>query len=341
MNISSLELSLLRKYVSGTLDEKETADLNAFLAAHPEYNEVLEGLTLADLEKIEEVSAHSSARVQHKVTGKKWKGYGWVAAAVGVLILGSVWYQSGKEHDFTNTALAENDSTDAQQDLVAIDTSTVTPALYHKEITQDTFYYINTDEVVPELAIEYIEENEKDKEQPTEIKEKNLANQEVITQADTLPQSVTFVPKPDQPKKHSFEFVASLDYRQSVEVESNYASAYKVGQTKSFAGPIGGYEYDPKGMPQYGSSEEDFYQYIEQALQADTLLRKISKPMEAKVSFEVDHKGRVENVSVVKCNHKQLCLKLSDIFEQFPDWQPADFKGKKGSVHYVIQVIYE
>lgn len=345
-NISSYDLSLLRKYVSKNLNDEETYLFGAFLRKHPEYKEIIEGLTLADLEKIEQVSLLSNSKVQRQVNGGRLKLVGLAAAAITMLIVGSVWYQQGKGFDYENnpSAISEVDSANSGQELLAYDTSKVSPQFDKEDMVTDTFYYVNRDELTPELAIEFIEEKmPEDVKQVVNESKGNIVENEKLTEKDTLPQSVTMLAnEPAEEKKSvSFEFVASLDYRQSVAVEDNVAGAYKVGNTKSFAGAIGGYEYDPEGMPHYGKSEDEFYQYLEKQLNADTLLTKIFKKMEAKVSFEVDNKGRVENVNVVKCNHKQLCLKLTEIFENFPDWQPADFKGKKGSVHYVIQVNYE
>lgn len=335
-NISSLDLSLLRKYISKTLSKEESAQLQVFLSKHPEYNELFQDLTLADLQKIEQVSKSAKLAVQQQMNAGKKKGYAWMAAAVAVLVAASVWYQIDKAGSLNNDDMANEEQ--SQPELIALDSSVISPASYQKEFLVDTFYYVNTDEDIPEIAIEYIEENLE------EVPVYHELAKDPIVHADTsiAPDAVeTNQITGKETNEVLFAFDASLDYRQSVAVESDYASAYKVGQTKSFAGPIGGYEYDPNGMPIYGSSEEEFYTYLEEQLSADTLLMKIEKKMEAKVSFEVDHKGNVEKVNVVKCNHKQLCLKLTEIFEQFPAWQPADFKGKKGSVHYVIQVNYE
>lgn len=339
-NISSFDLSLLRKYVTETMSRKEEEQFSVFLKKYPEYKELLDTLTLADLEKIESVNASSLSAVKNKVTRVKRKAMLMVAAAVIILITLSIVFDL-KEVDEDKEWAQSDEVQKEQKDLVALDTSVVTPLSYQKEIIRDTFYYVNTDEATPEVAIEYIEEKEemKDwKETPDPV--------QPLTHADSLPQSVTMLAEdhevnPSEENEKSFAFTTSLDYRQSLAVEDNVAGAYKVGQTKSFAGPIGGYEYDPNGMPYFGEEEGALYDYIEQQLREDKLLTKIQKSMEAKVSFEVDNKGHVENVNVVKCNHKQLCLKLTEIFEQMPDWYPADFKGKKGSVHYVIQVSYK
>lgn len=337
-NISSIDISLLRKFVTDTLSSEESKQLSAFLVANPEYKEVLEGLTLEDIEKIAAVSKASVAKVQ-QVSGQKWKGYGWAAAMVGVLIAGSIWYQNGST-SANNTQVAESsDDTSAQQDLIALDTSSNEPMIEDVAYVADTFYYVNTDESVPEVTVEYVIDNQEDQ----ELAFKNPVEVPVI-ETDSTPEKEEIHEEKVAPiieEEIAFTFNASLDYRQSVAVESNYAAAYKVGQTKSFAGPIGGYEYSPEGMPYFGDKEEDFYTFLEQELSADTLLTKIHKTMEARVSFEVDHKGNIEKVSVVKCNHKQLCMKLAEIFENVPKWEPSEHKGKKGSAHYVIQVIYE
>lgn len=339
-NISSFDLPLLRKYVTKTLSLQEEERFNIFLKDHPEYKELLDTLTLTDLEKIESVNTSSLSVVKNKVNRVKRRAILMVAAAVVVLITLSIVFDL-KEVDNGKEWAQSDEVQNEQNDLLALDTSVVTPESYQKEIIKDTFYYVNTDEATPEVAIEYIEEKE-------EMKEWKETPDPVqpLTHADSLPQSVTMLAedhevKSSEENEKSFAFTASLDYRQSLAVEDNVAGAYKVGQTKSFAGPIGGYEYNPNGMPYFGEKEGALYDYIEQQLKEDKLLTKIQKSMEAKVSFEVDNKGHVENVNVVKCNHKQLCLKLTEIFEQMPDWYPADFKGKKGSVHYVIQVSYK
>lgn len=317
------------------MNDEETYLFNAFLRNNPEYQEIVEDLTLADLDKIELVNNASLAAIKAKANAKKRKAIIWAAAAVvGLIVISQVFnlVDSGESKFETVKTVEQHDPSE----LIALDTSVVTPDSYQKEIVKDTFYYVNTDEAVPELAIEYIEEKHE------EIKVEQSVQQ--FNKEDSLPQSVTMIAHNNTVKENvdeSFSFIASLDYRQSIAVEDNVAGAYKVGQTKSFAGPIGGYEYDPEGMPNFGENEGDFYAYIESQLSADTLLSKIPKRMEAKVSFEVDNKGKVGNVNVVKCNHKQLCMKLTEIFQHMPDWQPADFKGKKGSVHYVIQVNYE
>lgn len=332
--ISSFDLSLLRKYVSRTLSDEETYHIGVFLKKNPEYSELLKELTLADLDRIEKVNSHANRTVVSKLN----KGRGRVVylgiAAVAVIVLGVIIFNS-KEAKEDEWSAKQNVNDADRMEIIALDTSAVTPQDYQKVFVADTFYYVNTDEVIPEVAIEFIEDKIED--------QKIIQPVHQLTKEDSLPQSVTMIANHSENSNvdKSMAFAAELDYRQSVSVESDFAQAYKVGQTKSFAGEIGGYAYDPKGMPHYGVSESDFYSYLEDQLNADTLLTKINKKMEAKVSFEVNSKGKVENVSVVKCNHKQLCMRLTEIFEDFPDWQPADFKGKKGSVHYVIQVNYK
>ena len=93
-------------------------------------------------------------------------------------------------------------------------------------------------------------------------------------------------------------------------------------------------------MPYFGKKEDDFYKYLQNQLDGDNTLLGIEKKMKARVSFEVNNKGKVSNVQIINCNHKQLCMSLSTIFDNIPDWNPAENKGKKGRVHYVIEVVY-
>lgn len=331
-NISSYDLSLLRKFVTKTLNNQENDLFNTFLESNPEYKEIL---TLTDLEKIEMVSTKSVSIVNKKINGVIRKVMYVVLAAAAVLVVIGLLFNPPETVQGKDVAVQEDSNHSEHSELVALDSSVVSSESYHKEISVDTFYYVNTDDVQPEVAIEYIEENKKEQIKPIA--------KVILAEADSVDTEKIKVVDKDVPfkKEKTFGFIAELDYRQSVAVESYYAQAYKVGQTKSFAGEIGGYEFNPEGMPQFGDDESAFYNFLEKELSTDTLLTKINKKMEAKVSFEVNHKGKVEHVSVVKCNHKQLCMKLTDIFENIPDWQPADFKGKKGSVHYVIQVNYE
>lgn len=336
-NISSYDISLLRKYVSKHLNDEEAYLFNAFLKRHPEYKEIVEGLTLADLAKIESVSNASVSKVRNLVNSGQRKMILWSAIAVLAII---VFYQV---IDWPNAGKSEYEISDTVKqkeapELISLDTSLITQDLYQKGVEKDTFYYVNTEEDIPVVAIEYIEEKN------IIVQDEQKLHQ--YGNDDSLPQSnekikIDQLDLAENEVKELFVFSTSLAYRQSIAVEDNVAGAYKVGNTKSFAGPIGGYEYDPSGMPFFGENEEDLYDYINGQLSSDTLLTAISKKMEAKVSFEVDNKGIIKEVNVVKCNHKQLCLRLTEVIEQMPNWNPSELKGKKGSVHYVIEVTFE
>lgn len=235
--ITSFELSLLRKYVTDSLSSSEEQAFDFFLQRNPEFKDLLDELTLADLDKIEQISYNSLKRVQKGLNGSKWVKLGGATAVITVLIVGSVWFQYHQRNNFNDTAQQEENVANTQQDMVAIDTSIVTPETYHKEVVMDTFYYVNRDEETPELAIEYIEEKPEEK---IEIGQKNkkekdksdIAEQNTFTKEDSLPQSVTMIDnsKINVDKEDDFDFTVSLDYRQSIAVESGYASAYKVGQ---------------------------------------------------------------------------------------------------------------
>lgn len=332
--ISTLSINLIRKLISNTLSKEEQNEVDLFLVNNPEYKELFAGMNLADLQKLERVNNAAEHVIQKRENTGYTRLFFGIAGVMLILLIGSVWYQfSNLEQGFDDQNNLATDTNLLEQDVAFSQENDKTIIL--KETVVDTFYYLNKDEKEPHLKIESIEPSKPKLAFVEESKSKQLATDSI--------QKITSDKKEvilQQPKKVK-EFIAVLDYRQSLAVESDYANAYKVGQTKSFAGEIGGYEFDPSGMPHFGESDQALYDYVVAELKMDTLLNSIHKFMEAKVSFEVSAKGHVENVNVVKCNHKQLCMKLTEIFESFPTWYPAENKGKKGSVHYVIQVSYE
>jgi hypothetical protein len=328
-DISSLGLGLIRKYVTKTLLTGEKTKVDKFIEEHPDLKSSLDEMTLADLKDLEAISTNVINKLPKKKTAFP---YGSVAAILIVLI-GTLWYfnsQSGSNAKDGPMAEEKQEKVIPVSDSSEVKTIPVTSEvdLANKTVEVDTFYTVKKKGKNFEFDIEstnqtvaIIEESK-----PPVI---NIENKEEI-EKDKLNPIV---------EKH-FKFKTNLEYRQSVAVESDFASAHKVGNTSAYAGAIAGYEYDAEGMPFYGESDDEFYKFIESQLASDKTLEGITKKMQARVSFEVNNKGKVNDVKIINCNHKQLCMSLSDIFENIPDWYPGTIKGKKGRAHYVIEVLY-
>ena len=137
-------------------------------------------------------------------------------------------------------------------------------------------------------------------------------------------------------------FITSIEYRQTAHVEDNFYSQSKtMGKTSSYASPINGYSYEIEGMPIFKGSDEALLSYINSELSSDELINGIRRTMKASLSFVVTNKGKIKDVLVQNCNHRQFGMSLMQIMENMPDWSPSNFKGKKGKVHYVLKIVFE
>jgi hypothetical protein len=304
--------------------------VDAFLLENPEMKDLLEGMSLYDVAQVDEISKNVRRRITER---RNYWLQGAVAAIIIVLISSVIWYNTNNNTEIVETSVPAEEP--AKKDVPLI----VEPINEEVQIAEaimelDTFYTVEKKGKEVKLNVEstsLIVTNFHEKET---IQDNNSVQNNIKEPADKI------ISKPIQENKKSFNFIVSLDYRQSVEVESAFASGNKVGATNAFAGPVAGYAYNDEGMPYFGQSDEDFYDFLQEKLENDSTLDGISKKMQARVSFEVNNKGKVTDVRIMNCNHKQLCLSLSTLFENIPDWNPAENKGKKGRVHYVIQVQY-
>ena len=102
-----------------------------------------------------------------------------------------------------------------------------------------------------------------------------------------------------------------------------------------------GYSYEIEGMPNFNGGDAELLSYIDNELSSDELINGKRRKMKASLSFVVTNKGKIKDVLVQNCNHKQFGMSLMQIMENMPDWNPSDFKGKKGKAHYVLKIVFE
>ena len=323
----------MRKYATKTLSKREKVEVDVFLSENPEMKETLENMSLYEVAQVDQITKNVSKKLFSK---NNYIAYASMIAGVAILIGGLIYYQNSTP----NTVESKNEIADNTQkvyDSVVVEKANEVALTELTTIVEvDTLYSVEKKGKNIQLNMESTEQN-------TVIVEKKNKTDLAIEVEDKNEEApnelVVNKNKAVNPEKQ-YEFIISLDYRQSIDVEDAFASGNKVGSTNAYAGQIAGYEYSDDGMPYFGEKENDFYQYLQKQLKADHTLQGIEKKMKARVSFEVNNKGRVTDVHIINCNHKQLCMSLSEIFDNIPDWYPAENKGKKGKVHYVIEVVY-
>lgn len=319
----------MRKYVSQTLSASEQSKVDDFLAIHPEMKNALDGMTLNDLNDVANISSNVNAKTKVNQSSRLIS-YAGIAALILVLI-GTVWFASLQNKENAEVIVVQEDNGPKKLADTIHKQSKPEEKLAVVEIVEevDTFYTVEKKGDSFKFDVESTAK-------VNAIVEENHTKDVKVNQVVEVNEKM---PKPEIVEKN-FNYSVSLEYRQSVEVESNFANAHKVGGTMSYAGPIAGYQYEESGMPIFKTGDEVFYHYLESELSKDPSLEGIAKKMQARVSFEVNNKGKVNDVKIINCNHKQLCMSLSNIFETIPDWNPSEHKGKKGRVHYVIEVVY-
>ena len=72
-----------------------------------------------------------------------------------------------------------------------------------------------------------------------------------------------------------------------------------------------------------------------------SMVQVLQEKMKSNVSFVANSKGKVKDAFVQKFNHRLFAISVMEIIENIPDFNPADFKGKKGDVHYVLKFVFE
>ncbi len=335
-HIDNVSLKELKGYVAGTLHTSERERVQRFLEQHPEMEEVVKELTLADLGVVSNITSNVNSRIDQAVGGKKSVPYGWIAVAA-VLAVGVTIFVSNSSEETQqmveenvqpekNILVPEDTAVEEQESIVFTDDDT----LYNFELKGNN---IHIEEKVREEVYftEKVKANEPD-DLIVEVKD-TVVNEEPLPKEDN-----GF--KPIQPREKVFS--TSIAYRQSAEVEDEFYSQSKtMGKTTAYAAPIKGYVYEEEGMPYFGSSDEDLMSFIQNRLDEDELLEGINRKMKANLSFMVTSKGKIKDVLIQNCNHRQLGLSLANIMEQMPDWNPAEKKGKKGKVHYVLTITYK
>jgi len=329
-HIDNISEKVWNAYFSGVILTSDKERVETFLKQYPEFEEEFKAVSAGDVASIKKITKNINARVESQTKSKKspvlWMG----AVATVVIIVVVVLYNQNS----VSNQIADND---IKEEIVAPVDSTekhvVNPDLLSDQTIDDTMFFFERkggDIEVEELVVEV----------------KHVVLPEVIL--PVIESDSGFVADKDdekvevQKEVYKKSFTTSVDYRQTVHVEDNFYSQSKtMGKTTSYASPIKGYSYEIEGMPNYKGSDEELLLYINDRLESDELLSGIRRKMRANLSFVVTNKGKIKDVLVQNCNHKQFGMSLMQIMENMPDWSPSEFKGKKGKVHYVLKIVFQ
>lgn len=334
-HIDTISAKMWEAYFSGVILTSEKEKVEAFLQQYPEFLEEFNGVTPDDVASVKRITKNVNAKVADK-TGKKKIPYVWWGVAATVVIVGTfiVNYQNSSEGGL----VVSNDK--VEQDSVLVDEIIENQVVVFEEAQKDDTIFsfemkankLQIVELPPSPAPScggVIEEKSLDVVFP-DVESDNIVQEE--------PEEDVVIPNVVYEKS----FASEVDYIQSVHIEENFYSQSKtVGKTTSYASPIKGHSYENEGMPSFKGGEEELLSYINNELKSDELLDGIRKKMKANLSFIVTNKGKVKDVLVQNCNHRQLGLSLMKVMENMPDWSPSEFKGKKGKVHYVLKIVFE
>jgi len=330
-HIDNISEKVWNAYFSGVILTSEKERVEAFLKQFPEFEEEFRSVSAADAISISEVTKNVNARISAKYGVKKspvlWVG---IVATIAVVVIVVLTKNNITVNEISNNNEKENavtiiDSTEKQiadSDKVNVE-----------ESIDDTIFFFErkgNDIEVEELVVEV-----KDVIYPEYVAPEVESDTGMILDKEDEKIQI-------QKTVYQKSFTTSIDYRQTVHVEDNFYSQSKtMGKTSSYASPIKGYTYEMEGMPAFKGGDKGLVAYIENGLSQDELLKGKSRKMKASLSFVITNKGKIKDVLVQNCNHKQFGMSLMQIMESMPDWDPSEFKGKKGKAHYVLKIVFE
>ena len=330
-HIDNISEKAWKAYFSGVMLTSEKERVEAFIKQYPEFEEEFNTISSADVKSISKITNRINSRIAANYSTKKspvlWIGMVATIAIIAIVV-------------FNNQNKAVNDVANGnakEESIVAVDSTerqvAITDQINAEELIDDTMFFFErkgADIEVEELlvAVENVVS-------PEDLDQENERDSVIIL--DKQEEKIE-IQKPVYQKR----FITSIEYRQTAHVEDNFYSQSKtMGKTSSYASPINGYSYEIEGMPIFKESDEALLSYINSELSSDELINGIRRKMKASLSFVVTNKGKIKDVLVQNCNHRQFGMSLMQIMENMPDWNPSDFKGKKGKVHYVLKIVFE
>jgi hypothetical protein len=330
-HIDNISEKVWKAYFSGVILTSEKERVEAFLKQYPEFEEEFNTISSADVKSISKITNRINSRIVAKYSTKKSPVL-WIGMVATIAIIAIVLFNN---QDKAVNEVANGNA--KEESIVAVDSTetqvAITDQINAEELIDDTIFFFErkgSDIEVEELLV--VVENINTLE---DIGQENERDSVIILDK---PEELNEIQKPVYQKR----FITSIDYRQTAHVEDNFYSQSKtMGKTSSYASPINGYSYEMEGMPNFNGSDEALLSYINSELSSDELINGIRRTMKASLSFVVTNKGKIKDVLVQNCNHRQFGMSIMQIMENMPDWSSSDFKGKKGKVHYVLKIVFE
>ena len=334
-HIDNISEKVWNAYFSGFILTSEKERVEAFLGQYPEYEEEFNTISSSDAVSINKITKNVNSKIESKYSKRKypvlWLG---VVASIAVITL----FVFNSQRNLESKVLSNNSN--MQQEVVLVDSVAEQNSVIENEAENDTLFsfemksnQLQVVELPPVAPVIYGAVVMKDS---LHIDYNEVKVYKAIVQDDMDEEVIV----PNEIIKKSF--VSNIAYRQTVHVEGNFYSPSKTTvKTSSYASPIKGYSYEREGMPNFNGSDEALLSYINSELSSDELINGIRRKMKASLSFVVTNKGKIKDVLVQNCNHRQFGMSLMELMENMPDWSPSDFKGKKGKAHYVLKIVFE
>jgi hypothetical protein len=334
-HIDNISEKVWNAYFSGFILTSEKERVEAFLGQYPEYEEEFNTISSSDAVSINKITKNVNSKIESKYSKRKypvlWLG---VVASIAVITL----FVFNSQRNLESKVLSNNSN--MQQEVVLVDSVAEQNSVIENEAENDTLFSFemksNQLQVVELPPVASVISGAVAMKDIRDVDDNDMKVYEVIIQDDMNEEIIV----PYEVNKKSF--VSNIAYRQTVHVEDNFHSPSKTaGKTSSYASPVIGYSYESEGMPNFNGSDEALLSYINSELSSDELINGIRRKMKASLSFVVTNKGKIKDVLVQNCNHRQFGMSLMELMENMPDWSPSDFKGKKGKAHYVLKIVFE
>lgn len=326
--IDNISREDLHRYFNGEMSGSEKERVKLFLLQYSALYKDFEEFSVTEIERILAISERVNAKVDNRIKKKLSFGVLALAAASILVLVGIFYFFDNRPAEIEEFAMYPK----RQMKTSTIQDSVLLEAKLDKEEEDDTIF--SFDKKGGKLEIESKVQ-----------KDVNTMNDIERSIKKPLSDNITEITIKELEKQllndseiRIKSFISSIQYKQSVEIEEKF---YGNEKASSFAAPVKGYTFDSSGMPSFGLSDKDVLNYINVQLKNEDLLIGITKKMRANLSFIVTNKGKIKDIQIQNCNHRQLGLALMEIMENMPDWNPSEFFGKKGKVHYVLKIVYE
>lgn len=333
--IDSISEKAWRAYFSGVILTSEKERVKAFLKQYPEFEEEFTTISSSDIIAINSITKNVNYKINSKYVKRKYPVF-WLVVVASLAVIALFVFNNRQQ--IGSKILSKNNT--LQQQVVYADSGAEQSLVFEDEIEQDTIFSF-------EMKLNQLQIVELPPSYPIisdgiVLKDSLVLDNEKVKVYEPVVQSKSVEEMTAPIELNKKHFASNILYRQTIFVEDNfYSPTQTIGKISSYASPIVGYSYEIEGMPIFNGSDQELLSYIESELSSDELINGIRKKMKASLSFVVTNKGKIKNVIVQNCNHKQFGMSLMKLMENMGDWSPSNFKGKKGKVHYVLKIVFE